>query len=155
MMIGNFSYDDRQHIPGMNLVYLSGLYAVGTGNCLLVPSMIPLIHDSIPIKQFRWFCHRPTGNQKCDHHCNINNTLRFFFIFQLFVSVRSKSQMSHFFDYSEFGLSNILLYSYQKLFQIEKSVFAKFQILVDLSPTHFTLKPPEKTSEVVKQAEEA
>ena len=61
MMIGNFSYGDPQNIPEIITGGPSKLHMVSTGNILVLGNGVKKIHDATPIRQFRWFCHRPIG----------------------------------------------------------------------------------------------
>ena len=61
MMIGNVSIIDADKLPELNLVEMDDLKNVNNGRTLLSTTAVSVLHSIVPIKQFRWFCHRPIG----------------------------------------------------------------------------------------------
>ena len=72
MMIGNYSYDDENQIPQLNLGDLDSFDQLRTGNFLLEPTLLQTINASSPIQQIRMFCHRPEGDKKAHFTTTMN-----------------------------------------------------------------------------------
>ena len=61
MMIANVSIAVPNKFPKLNYVTMDDLKNVNNGRTLLDLTAVKNLHASVPIKQFRWFCHRPIG----------------------------------------------------------------------------------------------